>query len=390
MNARQVFTHSLFVIVALALGGCISAGYVADKIVNAPNGGHPKPASGFLGKVSRTFYSEQYAIPVGPPPARLAFAVIEPRNYGFSASAEWKKKPEALVLKWRIHNTKIDLQKGLSGAEAARYLQHMLQEAIPKLPICRATGTVILLPGWGERKETLLGYALDFANHGYRVILVDLRGQGESSGKYVTYGLIEHRDIIQLISALYARKLAVGRLALVGFSEGATIALDTAANDVRVDAVVAVAPFVDLKTAIRGVGHDFMPALSKMVGLQKLDKALGIADKKTGMTLADANPDSRVANIRAPVLYVAGGKDDISPPVAVEALAAKTPHARFVEVPGYPHTGLYFGVAAVGPPTLDALARGLGSSPDTACLQAPLPQNVRYDFDATITITKRK
>ncbi len=373
----------------LVLGGCISAGYVADKIVNAPNGGHPKPAPGFLGKVSRAFYSEQYAIPVGPPPAKLAFAVIEPRNYGFSAIAKWKKKPKSLVLEWRIHNARIDLPKDMSSAEVARYLQHMLQKAVPKLPICRATGTVILLPGWGESKETLLGYALDFANHGYRVILVDLRGQGESSGKYVTYGLVEHRDVTQLISALYARKLVIGRLALVGFSEGATIALDTAANDVRVGAVVAVAPFVNLKTAIRGVGHDFMPSLSKMVSRQKLDEALKIADKKTGLNLADSNPDLRVANIRAPVLYVAGGKDDISPAAAVRSLAGKTPQARFLEVPGYPHIGLYFGVAAVGPPALDALAGALSPSPDTACLKTPLPKDVRYDFKTTVTLTKR-
>lgn len=389
MTVHRITAAVVLVVAALLLGGCVSAGYVAGKIVDAPNGGHSKPAPGWIGKVARTFYSQQDTVPVGPPPAKLAYAVVPARNYGFSASAEWKKNPKALVLKWRVHNSKIDLPKALKGAAAARYVQHMLQKAVPRLPICPATGTVILLPGWGNDKETLLGYALDFANHGYRVILVDLRGQGESSGKYVTYGLVEHRDIAQLISALYARKQVVGRLALVGFSEGATIALDTAANDVRVDAVVAVAPFVNLKTAIRGVGHDFMPTLSKMVSREKLDKAFEIADKKTGMNLADSNPDSRVADIQAPVLYVAGGKDDISPAAAVRSLAEKTPQARFMEVPGYPHVGLYFGVATVGPPALAALARALGPSPDAVCLKTPPPKDVRYDFNFSFKVIKR-
>src|SRR5699024_8427436 len=124
-------------------------------------------------------------------------------------------------------------KRTVTGAKALQVMHCVLQKAIPKLAVCRATGTVILLPGWGETKETLLGYALDFANHGYRVVLVDLRGQGQSSGNYVTYGLIEHRDISQLVTALYQRKLVAGKLALVGISEGATIALDTAAADRR-------------------------------------------------------------------------------------------------------------------------------------------------------------
>lgn len=396
MNPRRLVGVAVLALAALALGGCVSANDVAHLIVTAPNqhSSHPQ----FFGKLADTFYTKQLKVAVGPPPATLAVALIAPRNYGFSASAKWAKHPKSLTLKWQIrantsgkkaNKSASGPAKTLTDKQALNYMRHLLQQAVPKLPVCQATGTVILLPGWGETKDTLFGYALDFANHGYRVVLVDLRGQGQSSGDYVTYGLIEHRDIGEVISALYARDLVVGKLALVGLSEGATIALDTAAIDPRVDAVVAVAPFVNLRTAIRGVGNFFMPNVSKAVSKQKLSRALSIADGLVNRNLADANPTSRVADIRAPVLYVAGGADKIAPATDVKALAAITPTANYVEIPLYPHIALYFGVAKVAPPTLDVLAKAMGSTADAACLVKPPPPDVHYDFPFTFTLTGR-
>ena len=368
-------------------------------IVDAPNGGHPKPQQGFLGAVSREFYSQQFAVPVGPPPAKLAIAVIEPRNYGFGASAEWGKNRDSLVLQWHVGNAPASTSRSKppqasneSGKESQQEQLERIRRGLARLPVCQSAGTVILLPGWGEDKETLLGYALDFANHGYRVVLVDLRGQGASSGGQVTYGLIERHDIAQLVSALKTRGLVAGKIALVGFSEGATIALDAAADDPDLSAVVAAAPFVSLRTAITGVGRDFMPQLSKMVSDEKLDDALEIADRKTGMNLADSDPTARVGNISAPVLYIAGGSDDVSSAADVRMLAAKTPHARFVELPHYPHVGVYFDVATIGPLTLDLLSEELGKPVEPACIAAPFnaPEDAQYHFKFTFEIKRRK
>ncbi|HEX5314370.1 MAG TPA: hypothetical protein VFX38_05635, partial [Gammaproteobacteria bacterium] len=174
----------------LALGGCVSAGTVADKIVGAPNGGHPAAYPGAMGKIARAFYSARYSIPVGPPPATLAFAIVEPRNYGFSAAEKPGKTKSTRVFEWQVANAP-------AAAFADYHIDSMdefaerISRGLARAPLCQPpAGTVILLPGWGEQKETLLGYALDFANHGYRVILVDLRGQGASSGDYVSFGLV--------------------------------------------------------------------------------------------------------------------------------------------------------------------------------------------------------
>lgn len=370
----------IFIVLAsatLALGGCISAGMVADMIVDAPNNGHPQPQPGLLGKISREFYSEQFTVPVGPPPAKLAVAVIEPRNYGFSTRVKSPEGSNRYFGEWQVQNAP---DKAFKNFDPKKPLLQRLEAGLERLPACKPAGTVVLLPGWGETKETLIGYALDFASHGYRAVLVDLRGQGKSSGKYVTYGLIEQHDIRQLISALEVRRQIAGKLALVGLSDGATVALDTAADDPHVNAVVAVTPFVSLPTAIRNVGNDYAPLLSDLISNKKITRALGMADRRTGVDLVQSNPSSRVANIKAPVLYIAGGSDNIAPADSVRQLYTLTPDARFMVLPEYPHSGLYFSVAKVGPLALGALEKELGTGGDSSCLHTSpdAPKYARY------------
>ena len=374
----------LLAVAMLALGGCISANTVSKLIVEPPNGGHPKPYPGSIGKLARTLYTQQFKVTVGPPPATLSAAIIAPRNYGFSATDKPKGNAGLRSTQWRFANAPQSALKHDTISEAGLLMR--IRRNLRKLPYCTPTGTVIILPGWSIAKEFRLGYALDFANHGYRVVLVDLRGQGDSSGRYVSFGLIEHEDITQLITALEARGLIAGKLALFGISEGAVIALDTAAEDPRVDAVIAVAPFTSFTTAIRGVGNDFLPLLSDLISRQKLKQGLKLADKRTGLNLAASDPRQRVAHIRAPVLYIAGGDDNIAPPNGVKSLAAATPHARYIELARYTHLDLAFATGRVAPLALQALHNTLGKSTDSSCLHGPLNASKQERYGFTVTL----
>lgn len=381
--------HSLFrlllpAIAALALGGCISANTVAKIISGPPNDGHPKPFPGQLGAIARLLYSQQFKVTVGPPSATLAAAIVAPRNYGFSASDKPGDEPGTRVTHWYFGNApwKAVKHDHLSDAKFMARLRRSLE----KLPYCTPAGTVIVLPGWGTPKELRLGYALDFANHGYRVVLVDLRGQGDSSGRYIGFGLIEHEDITQLITALEARGMIAGKLALFGISAGAVTALDTAATDPRVDSVIAVVPFTSFATAIHGVGHDFLPLLSMLISERKLDQALALSDKKTGLDLRKSDPQPRVRRIEAPVLYIAGSNDDVAPPGGVKSLAEATPRARYVELARYTHMDSALATGRLAPLALEALQHTLGQSLDPDCLNGPLdaPESDRYGFRVTL------
>lgn len=369
------------------LGGCVSAGTVSHLITTPPNDGHPKPYPGLIGKMARAVYTQQFKVTVGPPPATLSAAIIAPRNYGFSTHDRSGWTAEQRITTWRFGNAphKAVEQDHPSDTEFMARLRRSMRH----LPYCTPVGTVIVLPGWGIAKELRIGSALDFANHGYRVVLVDLRGQGDSSGKFVTFGLIEHEDITQLITALEARGLIVGKLALFGISEGAVTALDTAAEDPRVDSVIAVAPFTSFAAAVRGIGTDFAPTLSLFISRRKLDQALQLADKRTGLNLANADPLPRVSHIQAPVLYISGSDDNIAPPAGVKALVAATPHPRYIELARYTHLALAMAIGRVAPLALKQLQKTLGKSDESKCLHGPLnasKQN-RYAFTVTLKYT---
>ena len=388
-HVRRIATVVAVAVSALTLGGCISANTVANLLVDAPNHGHPKPFPGTLGKLARSTYVQRLRISVGPPPATLAVAMIVPRDYGFYSFSARAKDTSIQVVRWGIGNkphTKLTQTLGNMGPNELADFVERVRRGIALQPFCPAVGTVVLLPGWAMPKETLLGYALDLASHGYRAILVDMRGQGDSTGKYVTYGLIEHRDIEQVIAALYSSGLITGKLALVGFSEGATTALDTAAGDPRVATVIAVAPFTRLSIAVRGVGNTFMPLLSDLVSKRKLEKAISIGSRRIGHDLRDADPASRVGHIHAPVLYIAGSSDHISPARAVHMLADRTPHAHFDEIPRYTHVGLYIDVHRVGALILGAVQKTLGKSKDSACLDTLMPHTKRTGYAFQISL----
>src|SRR5205807_821916 len=78
--------------------------------------------------------------------------------------------------------------------------------------------TVFLLHGIRDRKESMLGWGRRLATEGYRAVLVDARGHGRSSGDFLTYGVVEARDLSQALDALAAQCLIAGRVGAMGAS----------------------------------------------------------------------------------------------------------------------------------------------------------------------------
>src|SRR5688500_6385663 len=79
-------------------------------------------------------------------------------------------------------------------------------------------GTVVLLHGVRMDRRSLVEVGVDFANAGYRSVLMDLRGHGESTGSYLTYGAVEARDVSALLDQLGARGGGLGCVGAYGFS----------------------------------------------------------------------------------------------------------------------------------------------------------------------------
>ncbi len=110
-------------------------------------------------------------------------------------------------------------------------------------------GTVIFLHGVSECKIVGLPIARRLHDAGFHVFLYDSRRHGESGGHFCTYGFYEKHDTTTVINTLFARQdLQVGKIGLMGTSMGAAVAIQVAAMDTRVTAVVAESGFATLRT----------------------------------------------------------------------------------------------------------------------------------------------
>ncbi|HEU4408194.1 MAG TPA: alpha/beta fold hydrolase [Polyangiaceae bacterium] len=186
-----------------------------------------------------------------------------------------------------------------------------------------ARGTVFLLHGIRDRKRSMLGWGGRLAAHGYRAVLVDHRGQGASSGDYLTYGVLEARDLAQALDALRAEGLAAGRVGALGVSYGAATAIEWAGRDARVDAVVAVAPFASLRAVVPSYVALFAPGVGRLVPDALLGRAIARGGSIAGFDPDAASPLDAIGRTRAPVLLVHGRDDRHIPPSHSEALRAR-------------------------------------------------------------------
>src|SRR6202008_4281185 len=77
----------------------------------------------------------------------------------------------------------------------------------------------------------------------------DARLHGESDGAYCTYGYYEKHDVLRIIDYLLSRTdIHPGNIGLFGTSMGAAVAIQAAALDKRISAIIAENSFATLRT----------------------------------------------------------------------------------------------------------------------------------------------
>lgn len=179
--------------------------------------------------------------------------------------------------------------------------------ALMVLPEKTPKGIVVCLHGLTERKEAMLTVAEAFADAGYIGVAPDLRGHGLSGGRYTSMGFHEKRDMMALLDTLAGMGCDVSRTGVLGGSLGAATALQWAGIDPRVKAVVAVAPFADLRSEM-----DFM---YRQHGVGPIKAALleSAAQEIGRFRIEDVSPIAAVGAMDTPILLAHGKQDDIIP-----------------------------------------------------------------------------
>lgn len=201
--------------------------------------------------------------------------------------------------------------------------------------------TVFVLHGIRDQKSSMLGWGRRLVSEQYRAVLVDARGHGRSSGDFLTYGVVEARDLAQVLDALDAQHLLAGKVGAMGISYGAATAIAWAAADARVAAVVAVAPFESLRAVVPGYVEHFLPGVGRLIPGFVLDRAIARAGRDGGFDPAAASPLDAAARTRAEVLLIHGRADAHIPPSHSEAIHARAPdHSEIVVIEGADHLSI--------------------------------------------------
>ena len=86
--------------------------------------------------------------------------------------------------------------------------------------------TVIMVHGYGDRKETLEGFASAQASYGYVVYTYSVRGQGNSGGLSNLISTTEAQDLIELVNFVrtdFSTGLDTSKILIMGGSQGGTL-----------------------------------------------------------------------------------------------------------------------------------------------------------------------
>ena len=276
---------------AFALAGCVSS-ILARKVVSPPNKSGIKPLFADLAILKRApdAFADSWIVPIAHPRADIAVASIEPGDYAFTYDLKLRYpvgNPPAIDhfnASWR------------AAKDVARYPPPF-------------KGTVILLHGFLQTRDSVTPWAVRLAQAGYRCAVLDLRGHGASTGRYISFGAFESRDVSAVIDDLGRREWDVSRVGLLGVSYGASVALLTAGRDARIKTVVAFEPFASAERAV----PELMRAVFTREAGGITDRQFAAAHMKqariAGFAWKDADIPAALQRTRAPVLFLHGEAD---------------------------------------------------------------------------------
>ena len=109
--------------------------------------------------------------------------------------------------------------------------------------------TVVLAHAEGKNKSAMLEWA-ETLHADYNLVFFDFRNSGQSGGSVTTMGVEEMRDLRAVLDWLESAKHPAS-VAVLGVSMGAAAAIDEAAADPRVAAVIADSPYATLANALQ-------------------------------------------------------------------------------------------------------------------------------------------
>jgi pimeloyl-ACP methyl ester carboxylesterase len=206
---------------------------------------------------------------------------------------------------------------------------------------------VVVAHGSPGTALAMLTEARGLARRGYGVLLIDLPGYGGSDGPR-SWGA-SFREAVRAGVDFAAAQPGVRAIAAYGYSMGTCVALQAAAEDPRIGALVLLAAFTDIteqrayqyRTRIPGVAAVAIPTA----------RHYGLAVDELDATLAVRKLGDR------PLLFVVGDQDEAIPVWMPRRLKELAGNADLWVMPGFGHVGVAQGGGDAYLDRIDAFLR---------------------------------
>jgi fermentation-respiration switch protein FrsA (DUF1100 family) len=173
----------------------------------------------------------------------------------------------------------------------------------------------VLVHGRGTNKKALVGYAPLFIDRGISVLMLDLRGHGESTPTFVTFGDKERNDVLGAMDFLAERGIGpekkVGCFALsMGATAAYLAAMEAGKSDPSsLDLLIFDSGIADVPNSIRVNSEKVVGAATPFL----LPGALVLARLRSGADFEAANPIAHATDLSIPVLYIMCSGDEVVP-----------------------------------------------------------------------------
>ncbi len=212
----------------------------------------------------------------------------------------------------------------------------------PPDPTVEPCGTILVVHGIRAQGLWMRGIGRELIGAGYRVVLVDLRGHGASTGETLTFGVQEARDLSHVMDEVEARGLLAGQFGVFGYSYGATTSILLAALDTRVAALVATAPFATAEDELPHYVRTILPGVGHLLRDADYQEMLNEAGRRGEFDPRDANAIRAITHVQAPVLLLHGVDDLVVPPENSVRIRDAAPAIAELElVPDTGHFGIW-------------------------------------------------
>lgn len=181
---------------------------------------------------------------------------------------------------------------------------------------------VLLLHSVRSDRREMVGRAHFLLEAGYSVLLIDMQGHGETSGKNITFGFRESHDAHEALSFLRAR-VKGRKIGVIGVSLGGAASL-LGESPVKADAVVLEAVYISIESAVINrvsirvgkIGEYLAPLLTWQI------------EPRLGIPLKALSPLNAVKRLKAPVMIIGGTEDRRTPRQESQRLFEQAPEPK--------------------------------------------------------------